>query len=119
MRQPAIIWSVRVRTLKNVITPLILVFWLVALWACMAPQGHHRSHDGKACAVVHNAIGPQTVSKIVGTPAPLPMVLAVFLAIDMILVSFSRTVTTTVPLLQRRRHRPAQPNAPPSLAFIL
>ena len=119
MRRPAIIWGMRVRSLKNVITPLILVFWLVALWACMTPQGHHRSHDGKACAVVHNAIGPQTISKIVGTPAPLPMVLAVFLAIEMVLVRFSRPASTAVPLLQRRRRRPAQPNAPPALAFTL
>ncbi len=119
MRQPAIMWGVRVRSLKNVITPLILVFWLGALWACMAPQGHHPSHDGKACAVVHSAIGPQTVSKIVGTSAALPMVLAVFLAIERILVRFSKPATAAVPLLQRRRRRPAQPNAPPALAFAL
>lgn len=108
----------RVCSLKNVITPLILVFWLGALWACVAPQGHHASHHGKACAVVHNAIGPQTLSKIVSTPLALPIVLAVFLAEEiMVLVGFSRPSSDALPRLQRRRRRPTQPNAPPAIAF--
>lgn len=105
-------------SLRIFVSPLILVLWLGTLWACMAPPGHHASHDGKACASVHNAIGPQTASKIVGTAAVVPIVVAVFLAMDMVLVGFSRPATDAVPLLQRRRHRPAQPNAPPTLAFV-
>ncbi len=99
-------------------SPLILVLWLGTLWACMGPQGAHPSHDGKACASVHNALGPQSASKIAGTPAILPMVIAVFVAMALVLVGFSRPATEGVPRLQRRRHRPAQPNAPPVLAFI-
>ena len=118
MRWVAIIGKVRTRSLRHFISPLILILWLGTLWACMAPQGHHSSHDGKACAAVHNAIGPQTASKLASASAALPMVVAVFLVIAMILVGFSRPATDAPPLLERRRHRPAQPNAPPILAFI-
>lgn len=110
--------AMRGYSLRMLVSPLILVFWLGALWACMAPQAHHSSHDGKACTSLHNAIGPQTASKIAGSPAVLPMVVAVFLAMAMILVGFSKPAVDAVPRLQRRRYRPAQPNAPPVFVFL-
>ena len=114
----AIIRRVRTRSLRAFVSPLILIVWLGTLWACMAPQSHHASHNGPACASVHNAIGPQAAGKLAGAPAALPMMVAVFLAIATLLIGFARPTTDAPPLLERRRHRSAQPNAPPILTFV-
>lgn len=111
--------AVNAAPLKNALSPLILVFWLGALWVCMAPQVHPSSHDSEACASIHNAVGPQTASKIASMVTVLPVIIAVFLAIDRILTDISVAAVISVPLLERRRYTPTQPNAPPSHAFVL
>ena len=106
------------RYLKYLVAPLVLVAWLGALWACAGPQGHHPTHEGQACTAVHSAIGLQAPAKLAGMAAVLPTVIVAFLAMMIVLVGFFSPSTAAVPLSERRRHSPAQPNAPPVLAFI-
>ena len=104
--------------LKYLVAPLVLISWLGALWACAGPQGHHPTHEGQACTVVHSAIGLQAPAKLASVAAVVPAVIVAFLAMMIVLVGFVSLSTDAVPLSERHRHNPAQPNAPPILAFI-
>ncbi|WP_297359661.1 hypothetical protein [Acidiferrobacter sp.] len=106
------------RHLKYLVAPLVLISWLGALWACAGPQGHHPTHEGQACTVVHSAIGLQAPAKLASVAAVVPAVIVAFLAMMIALVGFVSLFTDAVPLSERYRHSPAQPNAPPVLAFI-
>lgn len=106
------------RYLKYLVAPLVLISWLGALWACAGPQSHHPTHEGQACTVVHSAIGLQAPAKLASVAAVVPAVIVAFLAMMIVLVGFVSLSTDAVPLSERHRHSPAQPNAPPVLAFI-
>ncbi len=106
------------RYLKYLVAPLVLMAWLGALWACAGPHGHHPVHEDQACTTVHSAIGLQAPAKLASMATVLPTVIVAFLAMMSILISFSSPSTDAVPLSERHRHSPAQPNAPPVLAFI-
>ena len=106
------------RYLKYLVVPLVLISWLGALWTCAGPHGHHPTHEGQACTAVHSAIGLQAPAKLASVASVLPAVIAAFLAMVVILVDFFSLSTDAAPLSERRRHSPAQPNAPPVLAFV-
>ncbi len=106
------------RYLKYLVAPLVLISWLGAVWACAGPQGHHPTHEGQACTVVHSAIGLQAPAKLASVAAVVPVVIVAFLTMMIVLVGFFSPSTDAVPLSQRHRYSPAQPNAPPVLAFV-
>ena len=106
------------RYLKYLVAPLVLIAWLGALWACAGPQGHHPTHEGQACATVHSAIGLQAPAKLASMATVLPTVIVAFLAMMIVLVGLFPPSTDALPLSERHRYSPAQPNAPPVLAFV-
>ena len=106
------------RYLKYLLVPLVLTSWLGALWACADRHGHHPTHEGQACTAMHSAIGLQAPAKLASVATVLPAVIVAFLAMMVILVGFFSLSTDAVPLSEHRRHSPAQPNAPPVLAFV-
>ncbi|MDA8191639.1 MAG: hypothetical protein M0Z68_09305 [Gammaproteobacteria bacterium] len=106
------------RHLKYLVAPLVLIAWLGALWACAGPSGHHPTHEGQACTAVHSAIGLQAPAKLANVATVLPTIIVAFLAMAIVLVGFFSPPTEAVPRSERHRHSPAQPNAPPVLAFV-
>ena len=106
------------RHLKYLVAPLVLISWLGALWACAGPQAHHPAHEGHVCTTVHSAIGLQGPAKLASMAAILPAVIAAFLAIALAVIGFLSPPPDAVALREHRRHSPAQPNAPPVLAFV-
>ena len=67
---------------------------------------------------MHSAIGLQAPAKLASVATVLPAIIVAFLAMTVILVGFFSLSADAVPLSEHRRHSPAQPNAPPVLAFV-
>ena len=106
------------RYLKYLLVPLVLTSWLGALWACADRHGHHPTHEGQACTAMHSVIGLQAPAKLANVATVLPTIIVAFLAMAIVLVGFFSPPTEAVPRSERHRHSPAQPNAPPVLAFV-
>lgn len=105
--------------LQRTLNPLLLVLWLGALWVCMSPPGHKVSHGDAGCAAVHSTVAQKTFTKIADVVhAVRAAMVTALLSIATLLTSFDLLIFVSAPRRERHRYRLAQPNAPPTLAFV-